>query len=189
MQKLLLLGDSIRMGYERHVCTLLAPHYTVWAPTENGETSTHMLSQIAQWQIEQRPDVLHLNCGLHDLRFNPGESTPQVPLPEFKANLEQLFALLRSTGPDLRLIWATITPVMDSRHQVARSSRRYNADVIEYNSTARSIAERYGAKINDLYSFVTQNGLSSMLGADGVHYTHEGYKRLATKTAESISEY
>ena len=174
------------MGYEHAVRTSLAPHYTVWAPAENGTTSTHMLARMSQWLEEQQPSIVHINCGLHDLRFNPGETNRQVPLDIFENNLHQLFQLLRSANPGARLIWATITPVMDEWHQGSRPSRRHNADVIEYNATALAVAVAHELEINDLYAHVMQKGPNSMLDRDGVHYTEHGYAMLAAKVIESV---
>ena len=36
MQQLILIGDSIRMGYQADVIRELAEYANIWAPTQNG---------------------------------------------------------------------------------------------------------------------------------------------------------
>lgn len=66
--KLMLIGDSIRMHYGPWVARELAPDLDVWGPSENCGNSASVLAHIDEWLADQRPDVVHLSCGLHDLR-------------------------------------------------------------------------------------------------------------------------
>ena len=64
MKKLVLIGDSIRMGYENEVKKLLADKVEIFAPVENGGNSRRVKSKLDEWVIDQSPDILHINCGL-----------------------------------------------------------------------------------------------------------------------------
>lgn len=185
MTKLMLIGDSIRMHYEPRVARELAPDLDTWGPNENCGTSANVVANIDDWLVEQRPDVVHLNCGLHDLRFDPGASTQQVLLDDYKKNLRRLFELLRRESRR-QVIWATITPISEQRHQASRTSRRYETDVEEYNEAARAIALEHGAHINDLHGLVVAHGPLDLLGPDGVHFTEAGYTFLAHAVAASV---
>lgn len=63
-----LIGDSIRMGYCDTVRKELDGEAEVWAPDENCSDSAHLLVNLRSWALSQPPDVLHINCGLHDLK-------------------------------------------------------------------------------------------------------------------------
>ena len=68
MKKVILIGDSIRMGYQPTVQQALLNQAHVWVPQENGGTSTNVLAHLDEWILSHRPDIVHLNCGLHDLK-------------------------------------------------------------------------------------------------------------------------
>lgn len=185
MMKLMLIGDSIRMHYGPRVARELAPDLDTWGPDENCGTSANVLANIDEWLARQRPDVVHLNCGLHDLRFDPGASAQLVPLQQYRSNLRQIFGLLeREERP--RVIWATITPIDERRHRMSKASRRYEADVGAYNEAARDIALEHGARIDDLHGLVVAHGPLGLLGPDGVHFTEAGYALLARAVAASV---
>ena len=181
----MLIGDSIRMHYGPRVARELAPDLDVWGPSENCGNSANVLAHIDEWLADQRPDVVHLSCGLHDLRFDPGAPTRQVPLDDYRSNLRQIFERL-DRGNRGRVIWATITPVDDERHRVSRASRRHEEDVGAYNEAGLEIAREHGAHIDDLHGLVIARGPLGLLGPDGVHFTEAGYALLASAVAASV---
>ena len=67
MKKLILIGDSIRMGYQAAVIRELIGLADVWAPEQNGGNSANILKHLDEWVLRQSPDIVHINCGLHDL--------------------------------------------------------------------------------------------------------------------------
>ncbi|MFN8423343.1 MAG: GDSL-type esterase/lipase family protein [Anaerolineae bacterium] len=186
MPRLILLGDSTRRRYEPAVRRLLAaavPSLDVWAPDENCETSERILANLDAWVLSRSPDIVHLNCGLHDLRWNPGADGPQVTIEAYEANLTAIFGALASRG--ITTIWATSTPIDEARHAAGRASRRTLEDVRRYNDVSRRVAARFGAACNDLYAAVDARG-AAVLGADGVHFTDDGYAFLAARVAGAI---
>lgn len=54
-----LIGDSIRMGYEDTVRRELGDAAEVWTPAENGGTSRNVLEHLEEWIISRSPDVVH----------------------------------------------------------------------------------------------------------------------------------
>ena len=78
MPKVVLIGDSIRMGYAPLVAKLLDGKATVISQSVNGEDSGNVLRHLDEWVIEEKPDVVHINAGLHDLKLT--DRTYQVPL-------------------------------------------------------------------------------------------------------------
>jgi lysophospholipase L1-like esterase len=185
MKKVVLIGDSIRLHYQPLVTRALATEAVVLGPMENCGTSTDILAQINEWIFDYCPDIVHLNCGLHDLRIDAGVSTHQVPIDKYAANLDEIFALI-GKGGRRTLIWATLTPVNEQWHQDSRPSRRYESDVALYNKTALDRAHKHGARINDLHRAVTAAGSDRLLGPDGVHFTEEGYVFLAAAVVSAV---
>ena len=185
MDGLLLLGDSIRMHYQPIVRELLAGKLMVSGPAENGETTRKTIARLDSWLSDGDFAVIHLNCGLHDLRYNEGESSPQVPLDEYEENLRRIFGLLREQTA-ARLIWATTTPVNEQLHEANKLSRRYMADVERYNASSVRIAKTSGLEINDLCAAMKETR-DGFFNRDGVHFTREGYRFLAERVAAFVT--
>src|SRR5688572_935889 len=70
LPKVVLVGDSIRLGYAPFVAQRLAGRAIVVSPSANGGDSGNVLKNLAAWVVGEKPAVVHLNCGLHDLKFS-----------------------------------------------------------------------------------------------------------------------
>ena len=99
MKKLVLIGDSIRMGYEATVRTELAGLADIWTPAENGQHTVNLLLRFYEWVVQQKPDVLHINAGLWDtrnvIRGQPGNI---VPLEIYRLNVRRLLAYCKANA-------------------------------------------------------------------------------------------
>jgi len=91
----LLIGDSIRLGYAPTVTQRLAGRMEVVSPAANGGDSANMLRHLEEWVTAARPDLVHCNCGLHDLKLTEGRY--QVPPEDYGANLREIVRRLRAT--------------------------------------------------------------------------------------------
>ena len=54
------------------------------SPEENGGDSGNVLKNLDEWIIKVKPTLVHLNCGLHDLKF---AKKYQVDPVKYEANL------------------------------------------------------------------------------------------------------
>ncbi|BDT66416.1 hypothetical protein os1_05780 [Comamonadaceae bacterium OS-1] len=185
MKKIVLIGDSIRLGYQDAVTLALRHEAVVTAPAENCQSSVEVRANAHAWIVAANPDIVHLNCGLHDLRMDAGASTHRVPIDAYAENLEAIFNLVASSGRRT-LIWATTTPLIEDRHQQSRQSRRYEADVARYNQAGLAVARQYGAVVNDLHAAVLHAGASRLLGPDGVHFTEDGSALLTQAVVNAV---
>ena len=185
MRRVVLIGDSIRIGYQAAVERELTGLAEVWGPGENGGTSENVLAHLDEWVIARRPDVVHLNCGLHDLRIERGRKESAVPLPQYRANLDTVFRRIRDEANPV-IIWATTTPVNERWHREKKDFDRLESDVDAYNQAAGEIANRMEIPINDLYAVVMEHGRDTILSPDGVHYGEAGYDLLGRAVAETI---
>lgn len=188
MKRVILIGDSIRMGYQPTVEQLLGAKAQVWAPKENGGTSANVLAHLDEWVLSRRPEIVHLNCGLHDLKTEFGDSTQNVPLDAYEANLRQIVAQVVAEG-STQLIWASTTPVNEAWHHRNKPFDRFEADVLAYNALASKIVSGYGVPVNDLYRVMVDAGRDQHLIPDGVHFSQAGYALLGRAVADAIRVY
>jgi lysophospholipase L1-like esterase len=187
--RVLLLGDSIRLGYAPRVTACLAGAAEVVSPAANGGDSANLRRHLDEWLAGAGSgpgvDVVHFNCGLHDLKRDEATGEYQVPLAQYEANLRALVDRLRATGA--ALVFATSTPIEDGRH--ARRGvgfDRSDADVRRYNAVAAEVMGAAGVAVHDLYWVVEEGGGAELLGPDGTHFTPAGYARLAEAVADCV---
>jgi len=180
LPRVLLIGDSISMGYTCPVRALLQGTANVHHIPENGGATTRGVANLSRW-LEPGPwDVIYFNFGLHDLKYMP-DGTRQVPADEYEKNLMQITSALRQTGA--RLIWASTTPVP----QGDLSPIRHDADVVAYNALAQGIMDHNGILISDLYSLALPR-LPELQQPVNVHFSEYGSRMLAGWVADSIEQ-
>jgi lysophospholipase L1-like esterase len=180
-----LMGDSITAGYYEWAQADLAGQTEVRLRPENGRDSRHMLNLAAGWLEQGNFDLVHFNCGLHDIKRSHAMGEVQVPIGEYEANLYRIVELLRQFAPVL--IWARTTPVIDSQQpSPGKSFDRLNRDVDAYNRVADRVMKACGITINDLHSAVVQAGSARCLSEDGVHMTEVGNRVLGQHVARAI---
>src|SRR5262245_20817742 len=61
LPRVVLIGDSIRLGYAPRVAARLSGKAVVVSPTENGGDSASVLAHLDEWVLREKPDVVHLN--------------------------------------------------------------------------------------------------------------------------------
>lgn len=185
MKTTVLIGDSIRMGYKEKVCELLAGRATIWTPQENGRTSENVLAHLDEWIISRQPDIVHINCGLHDLATQFDAEAPAIPLHAYEQNVRSILTQLQAETKAI-VIWALTTPVNQEWHHKNKTFDRFEKDVTSYNAAAAEICRKLGIPINDLYSVVISAGAENILLNDGVHFKPEGCDLLGEHVAECI---
>lgn len=182
--KVVLIGDSIRMGYAPLVAKLLDGKAVVISQSANGEDSGNVLRHLDEWVINEKPDVVHINAGLHDLKLK--DRTYQVPLGEYQNNLKTILDRIQKETK-AKIIFATTTPIVDGLHAQRKAGfDRFEADVQKYNVAAVSVMKEARVPINDLHLLVENGGTQTLMNSDGTHYTPEGYARLAAAVTNNI---
>ena len=176
LPRVLLIGDSISIGYTAATREALTGKANVHrAPTNCGPTIKG-LEELDQWLGEGKWDVIHFNWGLHDLKYI--EDKQQVPLGEYEKNLTELVRRLKKTKA--KLIWCATTPVPEGC-----SPPRKDEDVLAYNAVAKKIMDANGIAIDDLYAFALPR-LKEIQRPANVHFSPEGSAVLAKQVAASI---
>ncbi|MCP3975446.1 MAG: SGNH/GDSL hydrolase family protein [bacterium] len=181
---IVLVGDSIRLGYEPHVIRKL-PGRHVWGPQENCESTRFLLQNIETLVLSRlsSPAIVHLNAGAHDLRRWPAaDYSVQVELDEYASNLVSIVGRLLARESVVDVVLATTTPVIDEHHYVGRWGRRLNVDVIAYNEQLTAVAAEHQLVVNDLYSAVDNCGFEA-ISTDGIHLTEPGAEHVGSEVA------
>ncbi|CAA6677959.1 MULTISPECIES: alpha/beta hydrolase fold domain-containing protein [unclassified Lentimonas] len=198
LPNVLILGDSISIGYTLQVRELLKGKANVFRPVNktgsrpaNCGGTTKGLRFIDGWLSMQKWDVIHFNWGLHDLKHvkeagkdsksndpnDPVQASPEV----YKQNLETLTAKIQATGA--LTIFATTTPVVPGTLNPLRTPE----DPARYNAVAVSVMKSRGIRINDLYTY-SMSHLDEWQLPKNVHFKPEGSAALAGKVARVIAD-
>lgn len=178
LPRVLLLGDSISMGYTLPVRAALQGKANVHRPGENCGDTARGVQSLDKWLGTGKWDVIHFNFGLHDLKYldaagqlAPPDKGKQVhSVAEYEANLRKIVARLKQTGA--KLIFATTTPVPD------KSSGRIEHDEVRYNAAAVRVMRESGVAVNDLHAFVKARQ-SELQRPNNVHFSDAGSAKLA----------
>ena len=178
LPRVLLIGDSISIGYTLPTRELLRGKANVHRIPTNGGPTIRGLVQIDSWLGDGKWDVIHFNWGLHDLKFMPHGKRQVLPAA-YEKNLDSLVRRLKHTGA--KLIWRNTTPVPEAKVR----PRRIPADVVSYNAAARRVMQKHGVPIHDLYSFALTRLEKIQLPAN-VHFTPGGSAILAGEVAKVI---
>jgi hypothetical protein len=188
LPRVLLIGDSVSVGYTVPVRELLQGKANVHRIMANGGPTTNGLAKLKTWLGDKKWDVIHFNWGLHDLKYmgpngenlaDPKVSTShqQVLLPEYEKNLTELVKQLQATGA--KLVWCTTTPITEG------TRGRVPGDEKKYNEVAARVMKAANIPTNDLWSHAQARLRDAQLPAN-VHFAPEGYLYLAEKVAAEI---
>ncbi|WP_395743774.1 SGNH/GDSL hydrolase family protein [Prosthecobacter sp.] len=180
LPRVLLIGDSISIGYTLPVRKLLEGKANVHRIPTNGGPTKNGVANIAKWLGTSKWDVIHFNWGIHDLKFMP-DGKRQVEPADYEANLRSLVATLKKTGA--KLIWATTTPIPDGDLNPPRKF----GQVKEYNEIAAKVMTENGVAIDDLNAHITPK-LATLQNPHDVHYSAAGSEYLAQQVAAEITK-
>jgi len=185
LPRVLIIGDSISMGYTLDTRAMLKGVANLHRPPTNCGPTTKGLEEIDAWLGKGKWDVIHFNWGLHDLKYmneqgklvDVDEGKQQVPIEQYEKNIDELVQRLKKTGATL--IWRNTTPVPEG------SKGRVPADAVKYNAAAARVMEEHNVQIHDLYSFAKEHEKEIQLPKN-VHYSKAGSKKLAEQVVEVI---
>lgn len=185
LPRVLIIGDSISIGYTLPLRAALDGVANVHRPPTNCAHTWKGLESIDQWLGEGKWDLVHFNWGLHDLKYVDKEGKLALPpkgkqvstVGEYAANLEKLVQRLNQTGATL--IWRPTTPVPEG------AQGRVPADLAKYNAAAREVIERHGIEVDDMNSFIRDHKIPQVR-PDNVHFSKDSSALLAGNSAKLI---
>ena len=178
MKRVLLLGDSIRLGYQPLVAEALRGEAEVVGPEDNGRFAKYTLWGVNGWLREFGPPaVVHWNNGLWDLNHEAPMVEALTPLGEYLETLRRTLCELQRIGA--AIVFATTTPVpVDA---IGRS----NAEIDLYNEAASALMARLGVAVNDLNAVLRQD-LATCIDEDRLHLSDEGNRRCARAVVGAV---
>lgn len=196
LPNVMLIGDSISIGYTMAVRDLLKGQANVFRPCSAdgskvvncGDTGAG-LEKLDEWLGDKKWAVIHFNWGLHDLKYMASGEGKKPALDkvngkqvrsveDYAKNLDQLVTRLKSKGA--RLIFATTTIVPDGE------PGRVAGDDVRYNAAALEVMKRHGVPVNDLHALTRGFAPEMFSKPANVHYSEAGSQRLAAQVAAAI---
>ena len=183
VKTVLVVGDSISIGYTPVLEKSLAPDIVVTHIPENGGSTVRGVEKIEKWLDNKQWDVILFNFGLHDLVHKDQDNKYDVngkiavTLDEYKSNLEIIVGKLKETTSTLIFVTTTVVP--------ENSSGRKVEDPAKYNAVALEVMKKNHIQVVDLYTAsLTVHPQNSKPG--NVHYSPEGYDLLAQPLIKAI---
>ncbi|WP_411828169.1 SGNH/GDSL hydrolase family protein [Luteolibacter sp. AS25] len=198
LPNVLILGDSISIGYTLQVRSELEGKANVYRPAakngkrpENCSGTINGVKHIDRWLAAAEWDVIHFNWGLHDLKHvktagthdksnNPNDPT-QTTVDVYTENLETIIGKMKETGA--RLVFATTTPVVEGTLDPLRTPEA----PVDFNAAAVELMKANDIRINDLHAFVEPH-LAEWQLPRNVHFKPEGSEALARQVIKVITE-
>lgn len=184
----LLIGDSIRMGYCQTVRNSLSDQADVYYPEENCRFSQFIFASLSSWvNLVPDPDrvvLVHWNCGHWDIAHFRGSPEPLNSLSVYRSMLQQIQKDLKKEFPNAKIVFATTTPMNPSGEQGVNI--RSTQEIIQYNQAAKKIILQEGGLIDDLFDVMQDKDASWY--EDYCHYTPDGFVYLGQKVADYIRQ-
>jgi hypothetical protein len=201
LKQLLVIGDSISLGYLGALSANLADFEVVHAPSfgggnNNNDNSAWGSRCVIDWlgPNASRWDAITFNHGAHDYAFPDNEHLSVDSFSLFLAAIVgKIVALSR---PNAAIIWNTITPVpTNPPPQCVLLPGRLESNVLAYNAAAARTVEAVGAgrvascdlhKVIDDFCGV---GYASCTIAQcaGPHFSAEGFFMLGNAVAGCVA--
>ncbi len=169
MKNLLLIGDSIREGYDKSVQKTLEGKANVYYPTENCRFASYVLRYIHEYKTlmnNEKVDVIHWNAGLWDCLHLFEEDEAHTPIEMYAYYIDRICVRIKKIFPDAKVIFATSTSVLSE--EMNKDFKRYNEEIEAYNEAAVEIVKKHGFTVNDLYT--VSISLPENAHSDPTHY-------------------
>jgi len=184
VKNILIIGDSISIGYTPFVEKALAPDILVTHNPGNGGSTIRGLDSLELWLNNKKWDLITFNFGLHDMVYKDEQNKYDVvngkitvPLELYRNNLELIVTRLKGKTTNLVFINTTVVP--------ENSAGRKPEDPAKYNQVAMEVMKKNGIQVIDLYT--ASQAIHPQNSKPGnVHYTPVGYEMLAAEIIKSI---
>ncbi|MDG1277239.1 MAG: SGNH/GDSL hydrolase family protein [Algoriphagus sp.] len=191
-KKILIIGDSISMGYTPYVWKSFQGKALVTHNPGNGQHTGTGLEKIEEWIGDEDWDLIQINWGLWDLAYRHPDSKVYgnrdkvngkitFTVEEYAANLDRLITKIKKIS-DAKLVFVTTTYV--PLQEVGRVS----SDVEIYNSAAKEVMKRHGVLVNDIYTASVDIHKEHGQGNADVHYSEKGYTELGKLVVAFLSD-
>lgn len=180
--KILIIGDSISIGYTPFVTENLKDLAEVYHNPGNAQHTGKGLKNVEEWITDRDYDIIQFNWGLWDLCYRHENSNVQGKRDkvngtitfrpeEYEKQLRAIVKILKEKS-NAKLIFVTTSYVPKNE------AGRFTKDPLKYNKIAKKIMKENGISVNDTYKATKRIHAKLGKGDDDVHYMPEGYKSL-----------
>ena len=153
MKKIILIGDSIRMGYDKYVKEAFSETAEVYYPADNCRFATYIIRFVHEWKKKgewpEDADLVHWNAGLWDVPEIMGDE-PITPIEHYAVQIARIDRRLRELFPKAKIVFATSTAVEEEKFGPV--FKRRNATIEAFNAAAIKALEGTDTVIDDLYA-------------------------------------
>lgn len=186
LPRVLLIGDSICVGYQETVSQELAGKaHVAMCASSSALGDPLLLDQIKLLLTNYPVDVIHFNVGLHGW-YSSEE--------DYRKELPKLLEILQKNAPNAKLIWATTTPMRPDPKNDGKNRR-----IERRNQAAADVMAGQGVAVDDLFGLVQEMAKDAASKAaskkqqgpwrdDGIHYLPEARTLQGKQVAKSILE-
>ncbi len=189
-KKILLLGDSISMGYRSYVKNSLRNvNCDVVFPQENCKMAAHLYRMMYEWiqdldLSENNVALVYWNAGLWDCVRIFGEEC-QTGLEIYKEYLLRIDKRIKKLFPNAKVCFALTTPVSEKKY--SDEFYRLNSDIELYNDAAREVLQT-AEDIDDLFGFVGDCQSADDIYSDATHFNDRFNNVIAKHVSDFICE-
>lgn len=189
MKRIFLIGDSIRIGYDRYVRENLAGKALVYWNEDNARFVQYTLRYLHEWVKDQCDpeaiDIVHWNNGLWDILHQFGDECMVSP-EDYEKYLRRIIKRLRTVFPNAKICFALTTQVVEEFF-INPAFCRSNQDIEKYNQIALRVMAEENIPVDDLYTVSAQMP-RDWHNPDGTHFMPEGYQELARAVTAFLEE-
>lgn len=190
--KVLIIGDSISIGYTPFVKHYFKGNTEVLHNPGNAQHTGKGLANIEEWIGDGKWDIVQINWGFWDMCYRSSDSNIQgkrdklngeitFSIKEYETQLDAIVSVIKNST-DAKIIFVTSTYVPKDE------PGRYTEDPIKYNEIAKRVMKKHNITVNDIYkqSILIHNKYGK--GDDDVHYTKKGYEELSKHIIEFLNK-
>jgi hypothetical protein len=189
--KILIIGDSISIGYTPFVVNYFSERAIVKHNPGNAQHTATGLNKVKEWIGDEDWDVIQFNWGLWDLCYRDPNSKVQgsrdkvngkitYSLEDYERNLERIVKSIQEAS-SAQLIFVTTSYVPE--HEAGR----FLKDAQKYNKVAKRIMKKYNVTVNDIYKRSKSIHKEFGKGTDDVHYIEKGYEKLSVEISDFLN--
>ncbi len=179
MKKILLLGDSIRIGYAPFVKEKLIDIAECYYPDENCRDSYFFFVNLQRWLSlipdKNKIDIIHFNTGHWDINHWNNDKEPLVSISEYKKMMVRIVLAMKRSCSNAKILFSLTTP-MNPDESIERT--RTTNEIIIYNCSAVEVMKELDVPVNDLFTTVN-DAINPSMYKDACHFTEDGYKFIA----------
>lgn len=176
LPRVLLIGDSITRGYSDGVDKeLTGKAYVARLANSQFLNDPMLLAQIAMVLDNVKFDVIHFNNGMHGWTYSEDDYRKYFP-----AYLDTI----RKHAPNAKLIWATTTPLKESKPVPLGSHEASDERIAARNAIALEFIKPYNIPVDDLNALMA--GHPEYHDAGNVHFNNQGKDLQAAHVAAEI---